>query len=142
MNNTKIKILFSIVCVSLIHVNLYSDHIVKKANESKITDSDYSETDPEIIVNPLDENNLINSSIQHKLTYGRDNFVNAISYSFDKGLTWHRYKELITPDNEIYRIVTDASDNKLIFDNNGIAHLAWLNTIVKTGYGGIDSVVQ
>ena len=106
-----------------------------------ITNSAYSETDPELIINPTNSNNLISSSLQHKYTYGKDNFINAISYSFDKGYTWQRYQQEVLP-NEDYRLLIDARDNKLHYSSNGVAHLAWINTLVKTGFGGIDSIIQ
>lgn len=139
------SIFFKILCLGLLLAFnsriLLSKNIVLKNNEHRITNSEYSETDPEIIVNPLDNNNLISSSIQHKLNYGIDHYVNAISYSFNKGLTWNRYQEEVLP-SEKYRMLSNARDNKLLFDSKGVAHLAWLTTLIKTGFGGIDSVIQ
>lgn len=110
-------------------------------NNIKITNSEYSETDPEIIVNPYNSSNLISSSLQHKYSYGKDNFLNAISYSFDKGLTWSRYKDEILPDED-YKILISASDNKLFFSSDGVANAVWINTLVKPGNISNDSIVQ
>ncbi len=136
-----LKILFLIFILSLFNINLEANHYIKKNNEIRITNSDYSETDPAIAVNPIDPNNLISSSIQHKLNYGRDNYLNAISFSTNKGLTWQRYLPEVLP-NEQYRLISDASCNNVLFDIKGKAHLVWLTTLIKTGFGGVDSIIQ
>lgn len=139
------NIFFKILCLTLLlsfNISiLMAKNIFLKNNEIQITNSEYSETDPEIVVNPLDNNNLISSSIQHKLNFGVDHYINAISYSFNKGLSWNRYQNEVLP-NENYRMLSNARDNKLLFDSDGVAHLVWLTTLIKTGFGGLDSVIQ
>lgn len=141
MNKSILNILLLIILLSFNSSILLTNELITKNNEIRITNSEYSETDPEIIVNPIDSNNLISSSIQHKLNYGVDHFINAISYSLDKGLTWNRYQKEVFP-SEKYRMLSNARDNKIIFDSYGKAHLVWLTTLIKTGFGGIDSVIQ
>lgn len=129
------SLLFISSCILINNMSLYSyDYI-------KITNSIYSETDAELVINPKNPANLISSSLQHKYSYGKDNFLNAISYSFDKGLTWERYQNEVLP-NEDYRIMIEGKDNTLFFSSDGIAHSVWTNTLVKTGIGGNDSIIQ
>lgn len=135
IKSKKIFSLLTFFALFSINAEIFSNDYIK------ITNSEYSETDPEVIVNPLNSKNLISSSLQHKYSYGKDNFLNAISYSFDNGLSWNRYQNEILP-NEDYRVLLDARDNKLLFSNDGIAHAAWINTLIKTGFGGIDSIIQ
>lgn len=135
IKSKSIYTLLIIFALTTINANLISNDYIK------ITNSEYSETDPELIVNPLNSKNLISSSLQHKFTYGKDNYLNAISYSFDNGLSWNRYQPEILP-NEKYRLLLDARDNKLLFSSDGVAHAAWINTLIKTGFGGIDSIIQ
>lgn len=141
MRKQILKLLFFTALLSLLNVNLKGGDIVRKNNEVRITNSDYPETDPVIVVDPTNANNLISSSIQHKLNFGKDNYINSISYSFDKGLTWKRYLSEVFPEEQ-YRLVLDATENNLLYDSYGKGHLAWLTTLIKTGWGGVDSIIQ
>lgn len=136
---TRKRIILSLLFIS--SCIIFNNMIVYSYDYIKITNSIYSETDAELIINPKNPKNLISSSLQHKYSYGTDNFLNAISYSFDKGLTWSRYQKEILP-NEDYRIMIEGKDNTLFFSSDGIAHSVWTNTLVKTGIGGNDSIIQ
>ncbi|MDC1068337.1 hypothetical protein OAQ99_04185 [Candidatus Kapabacteria bacterium] len=110
-----------------------------RSNEKRITNSIPPETDIDVAINPLDDNNLILTSIQHRLNNSEDSYLMPIFYSHDNGRNWARSNFRLLPKDE-YRVILNASSPCIDFTQRGLAILSWSVTFLEQKFPGVDSI--
>jgi hypothetical protein len=110
-----------------------------KRNEKVITNSIPPETDVNVAVNPINKNNLIMVSIQHRLNNQNDAFLIPIFYTLDNGRNWNRSQFRLLP-REDYRVFLNGSEPTIGFTQEGDAILSWVVTFADQKFPGVDSV--
>lgn len=112
---------------------------ILKNNEKQVTRSFPPETDIRIAVNPKDESNLIQISIQHRLNNREDSYIMPIFYTNDGGISWNRSIFRLLPELE-YNSIVEVNDPMIDFTSDGTAVLSWAVKYIRQELPGIDSI--
>lgn len=124
---------------SEIERNSFLNNTIIKNNETRISNSIPTETDIRVAINPKDSNNIILTSIQHRLNNEEDSFIMPIYYTLDNGRKWQRSQYRLLP-NEDYRTILEANSPAIGFTRDGKAVLSWAVTYITQRFPGVDSI--
>ena len=68
-----------------------------RRNEVRVTNTEFTETDPYFIIDPQNPSRVFLTTVQHKFNNLKENIICPVYYSNDGGFSWTRSNEILLP---------------------------------------------